>query len=132
MIKKNKQLGVIDFENTRHSHIYRDFVSSPVSFNWDFVQRIIKQYNKIRKNNNNPIYIDADKIKKLLICSLANKIIQNTIDSEATKASSKSIDTTTKEYRTNLINKLEKNLVHSLQEHGLMDKNSVLFAQNQR
>ena len=130
--KKNKQLGVIDFENGRSGHIYRDFVSGPVSFNWDFVQRIIKQYNKIRKNNNNPIYIDADKIKRLLICKLVNKIIQTTIESETTKASSKSIDTTTQRYRINLINKLERNLVRALQEHGLMDKNPVLFAQNQR
>lgn len=130
--KKNKQLGVIDFENGRSGHIYRDFVSGPVSFNWDFVQRIIKQYNKIRKNNNNPIYIDADKIKRLLICKLVNKIIQTTIESETTKASSKSIDTTTQTYRINLINKLERNLIRALQEHGLMDKIPVLSRQNQR
>lgn len=130
--KKNTQLGVIDFENAHSGHIYRDFISRPISFNWDFVQRVIKQYNKIRKDNNYPIYIDINKIKKLFICSLANKIIQHIINSEINKVSAKSIDTTSPEYRTKLINKLEKNLIHALQEQGLMNKIFTLFQQNHR
>lgn len=130
--KKNRQLGVIDFENAHVGHIYRDFVSRPVSFNWDFVQRVIKQYNKIRKDNHNPIFIDADKIKKLLICNLANKIIRKTINSEAAKVSSKFIDTTAPEYRAKLINKLERKLIRALREHGFVDSFFTHFQQHQR
>lgn len=121
--KPNEKLGVIDFEDAAPSHIYRDFISSPISFNWDFVQRIIKKYNNLRKINNNPIYINANKIKKLIICSVVNKIVRDTIDSE----SEKDIDNTEK-YRNNLIDQIEQDLIHKLKILGLMDvTNNILY-----
>ena len=126
--KPNEKLGVIDFEDAAPSHIYRDFISSPISFNWDFVQRIIKKYNNLRKINNNPIYINANKIKKLIICSVVNKIVRDTIDSE----SEKDIDNTEK-YRNNLIDQIEQDLIHKLKILGLMDvTNNILYNNKSR
>ena len=66
--KTHNTLGVIDFENSRVGHIYRDFVGSPSSFHWDFVQRIIKQYNKLQKMFGRPNRINTTKVKNFMIC----------------------------------------------------------------
>lgn len=66
--KKHNKLGIIDFERVDINHIYTDFISIPLSFNWDFIRRIITYYNKI---NSHKITINAKKIKNLLILSEA-------------------------------------------------------------
>ncbi len=120
--KHHTKLGVIDFENARTGHIYRDFVSSPVSFHWDFVQRIIKQYNKIQKTFGRSVRINTDNIKKLLIARLVNKIVNN-VQTEIIHDESLDIEHMSKEELRNiLISKIEPNLIQELAEYGLMEK----------
>lgn len=123
--KRHEKLGIIDFETAAQSHIYRDFISCPASFNWDFVQRIIKQYNKIRKNNNNSIYINAERIKKLLLCNIMIIATQDIIESEN---EDEYIDS--EAYLNKFINKLEKILITKLKNTGLLTITNPVLSQN--
>lgn len=120
--KKHTKLGVIDFENAGIGHIYRDFVSSPVSFHWDFVQRIIKQYNKIQKAFNRHFRINTTNVKNLLILRVVNTTIKE-IQQEIMQDKSLNIEKISKqELQTVLLSKIEPLLLQELSEYGLMEK----------
>lgn len=117
--EKDRKLSVIDFECANLSHIYSDFISRPVSFTWDFIQRIIIQYNKIQKHETKPFYINAETIKKILICNITNQTVEYIVNSEVNNNTVKKTDTQT--YRQILIQKLERLLIQNLTKYKLFE-----------
>lgn len=120
--KTHNSLGVIDFENSRIGHIYRDFVGSPSSFHWDFVQRIIKQYNKLQKMFDRPNRINTTKVKNFMICRAIDVAMLNVQKEINADKSLDGKEISQEELHNMLISKMESELLRKLPESGLMDK----------
>lgn len=117
--EKDKKLSVLDFEYANLSYIYSDFISKPSSFTWDFIQRIITQYNKIQKHETKPFYINAETVKKILICNITNQTVERIVNSEANNNSVKKTDPQT--YKQIFVQKLEKLLIQNLTKYKLFE-----------
>ena len=121
--KKHKKLGVIDFENARFGHIYRDFISYPTSFDWDFIERIIQHYNKIKYENNDKNYLNANKIKQILICDITKQAVKDIIETEINQATPENIKIDSATYKQRLFARIEQYLKDALTEYNLIGNN---------
>ncbi len=82
--KNKNRLGIIDFERVtgkdgsiEEGHIYEDFVGSPPSLSWNFMKRVIKQYNYLSDKLGLDIMINPEKIKQLSIVKIALLAVKN-------------------------------------------------------
>lgn len=110
--KETNRLGIIDFELAGQQHIYTDFISSPTSFHWEFMKKVIEYYNQMSKLEvgDARLVINPDKIKNLLICRTAQTI---------------AIDIANKRYS---VDEGVKKLVEKLKDLGLFSKAEVMRA----
>ena len=120
--KTHNSIGVIDFENARIGHIYRDFVASSNSFHWDFVQRIVRHYNKIQKMFERPNRINTTKVKNFMICRTIDVAMLHAQKEINEDQSLDGKEISPEKLRDMLISKMETELLKKLPEYGLMEK----------